>query len=356
MGGSVKHVAGVDTHKDTHSIAVIDRVGAVVAELTIAATVEGYAQAITRVTEFEGLVWGIEGTGSYGRGFVDELLRRGASVFDVPGSLTKRHRRNASRRGKSDVQDARAIAGVVLRESGRLGRCERSDEQEAVRVLYDRRDRLVHARTEAINRIRAAALRLDVRELPAKLSNGVGLRKVHEAIDFLRGSSYTADALIAEIEEAVSDVERISDRIRTLEKQIRPFVERLAANLLTLNGASLVVAAGLIGHSGSLSNIRNAAAFAMRAGVAPVPCSSGKSKAVRVNTGGNRQLNRCLHVMALVQVRTAGHAGRVYYDRKRGEGKTHRAAMRALKRQLATVVYYRLAESRRLMERPTAAA
>jgi transposase len=356
MGGSVKHVAGVDTHKDTHSIVVIDRVGVVVAQFTIAATLEGYAQAISRVSEFEGLVWGIEGTGSYGRGFVDELLRHGASVFDVPGSLTKRHRKNASRRGKSDLQDAHAIAEVVLRESGRLSRCERYDEQEAVRVLYDRRDRLVQGRTEAINRIRAGALRLDVRDLPANLTTTVGLRKVQVAVDPLRGSSHTADALIAEIEEAVTDVGRISERIRALEKQIRPFVERLAGNLLRLDGASVVVAAGLIGHSGPLRNIRNAAAFAMRAGVAPVPCSSGKSQSVRVNTGGNRQLNRCLHVMALVQIRRAGHAGRVYYDRKRGEGKTHRAAMRALKRQLATVVYYRLAESRRLLERPMAAA
>jgi len=34
--------------------------------------------------------------------------------------------------------------------------------------------------------------------------------------------------------------------------------------------------------------------------------------------------------------------GRVYYDRKRMEGKTHRAARRALTRQLATMVFYRL--------------
>ena len=36
------------------------------------------------------------------------------------------------------------------------------------------------------------------------------------------------------------------------------------------------------------------------------------------------------------------HLGRVYYESTRTEGKTHRAALRALKRQLATVVFYRL--------------
>jgi hypothetical protein len=45
------------------------------------------------------------------------------------------------------------------------------------------------------------------------------------------------------------------------------------------------------------------------------------------------------------QVRCTGHVGRTYYDRKRNEGKTHLAAMRCLKRQLATIVYYRLREA-----------
>ncbi len=72
------------------------------------------------------------------------------------------------------------------------------------------------------------------------------------------------------------------------------------------------------------------------------PGLSGPNSAVRINTGGNRQLNRLLHVIAFSQIRSTAHAGRIYYDRKRREGKTHRSAMRALKRQLCTVVYYRL--------------
>jgi len=108
-----------------------------------------------------------------------------------------------------------------------------------------------------------------------------------------------------------------------------------------------VVAAGVIGRAGSLGNCRDASAFAMRAGVAPVPCSSGRSHTLRLNTGGNRQLNRRLHVVALTQIQSVDHSGRRYYDRKRTEGKTHRAAMRALKRQLATVVFYRLTSGQR---------
>ncbi len=60
----------------------------------------------------------------------------------------------------------------------------------------------------------------------------------------------------------------------------------------------------------------------------------------RLDGGEHRQLNCLLHVIALVQVRTSARAGRLYYQRKRSEGKTHLAAFRALKRQLATVIYH----------------
>jgi transposase len=221
------------------------------------------------------------------------------------------------------------------------------DEQEALRLLYDRRDRLVRTRTEAINRLRGAALRLDLHDLPTKLVGRAALQTVRRTSASFRGASYTADALVDEIEEAAADVERLGVRIAAIEKQLVPFVERLAPSLLALRGVSSVVAAGLIGHAGLLNNCRNAAAFAMRAGAAPVPCSSGPNQAVRVNTGGDRQLNRCLHTIAIVQVRAPSHAGRIYHDRKRAEGKTHRQTLRSLKRQLATVVFYRLATTLR---------
>jgi transposase len=99
-----------------------------------------------------------------------------------------------------------------------------------------------------------------------------------------------------------------------------------------------------------MRNYRNSAAFAAKCGAAPVPCSSGRNVAVRVNAGGDRQMNRLLHVVAMAQVMAAAHAGREYYERKRAEGKTHLAAMRCLKRQLATVVYYRLKAVQRTIE------
>jgi transposase len=342
----MQFVAGVDCHADSHTIVFINAVGEVQLELTIDTTAEGYTKALDVASRYGNVFWGLEGTGSYGRAFADFLVERGAVVYEVPGSFTKRHRKHASQRGKSDAYDARAIAEAVLREADRLPRYEHIDEQEAVRLQYDRRDRLVRERTQAVNRLRSTALRLSLGPLPVTLISEKGLRRIESLSVGLRGRNHTTNVLVDDVEDAIADIRRFNERIANAEKWLRPFVERLCPELLTMRGISVVVAAGLLGHAGNLKTCRNAGAFAMRAGTAPVSCSSGRSQAVRLNVGGDRQLNRCLHVAALSQLREKTHAGRIYYDRKRTEGKTHRAALRALKRQLTTVVHYRLQVTR----------
>lgn len=340
-------VAGVDCHKSTHTAVFIDRMGREVGSITFPASAAGYQVALEKAETLGCGRWGLEGTGSYGYAFAVCASVRGAEVFEVPGAYTKRHRKNSSRRGKSDRQDAKASAEAVLRESERLPRFTLALVQRALRLRYDQRDRLVRERTKAVNRVRDAAVRLGVTELARDLTSD---RAARDLLELARqfgedGELHVAAlALVDELIDGTEDILRINGRVRRATKHMRPLVRAMSSRLLDLRGVSTIVAAGLIGHTGDLRNLRDASAFAMKAGVAPIQASSGRSAAVRLNTGGDRQLNRLLHVIAMTQTRTPGHEGRQYYDRKRGEGKTHRAAMRCLKRQLATVVYYRLRE------------
>jgi len=351
----VEFFAGVDTHRDTHSIAIVNALGELLEAFTISADRDGYAEAIERSCKFNGLIWGLEGTGSYGRPFADLLVREGHTVFEVPGTITKRHRRRLRRRGKSDPQDAHAIAEAVLRERETLPQHVEMDEEEATRLLYERRDRYVRERTAKINRIRALSLRLQL-DLPADLTSDKTLEAVEKSLRGTQTYGYADYEVVDELRDLLTDLHRIADRIADLETRMRPFVERLAPVLLELRGCSVISAAGLIGHVGSTHNYRNADAFASHAGTAPVPCSSGKYQSVRLSTGGNRQLNRCLHNIANSQMHAAGHAGKVYYDRKRSEGKTHREAMRCLKRRLATVVFRALKSAQSSRETTSHAA
>ncbi|MEX1182465.1 MAG: IS110 family transposase [Gemmatimonadota bacterium] len=347
-------VAGVDCHKRSHTIVFLDGLGQVVQHLTIPTTADGYEQALMVGDSLGCVEWGVEGAGCYGFAFAVYASAHEAVVVEVPGAFTKRHRRHASQRGKSDAQDARAIAEVVLREPDRLPKFFLAATQRALRLRYDQRDRLVRERTRAVNRLRMGAILLGVTELPTDLTTAKAARRIITQARGLREAVQLGPAgaaIVDEIEEAAEDVLRLNERIKGAEKAIRPLVRKIAAELLQLHGVSDVVAAGLIGHAGDMRNYRNAAAFAAKCGAAPVPCSSGRNTAMRVNTGGDRQLNRLLHTIALTQVRTEDHEGRRYYDRKRAEGKTHLAALRCLKRVLAGVVYYRLRASDQVLNR-----
>ncbi len=333
--------AGVDCHKDTHTVVILDTRGKVVRELVVASESAGYAQAIAAAKELGEVVFGLEGTGHYGRAFARALVVDGIIVYEVPGMLTKRHRRQASRKRKSDRNDAHAIAEVVLRDAERLPLFREHDEQEALRAQYDQRDRLVRERSASINRLRSNALRLNI-EAPSDLRSLCALETLRKGVERVTGGTRRDSVLADEMQFDIDTIHRLTKRISKLENEMSPFVRRLAPELLAIHGVSTVVAGGLIGHAGDIHNLRDSSAFAMRSATAPISWSSGRHQAVRLNVGGNRQLDRLLHVIAMIQIRSADHVGRKYYDKKRNEGKTARAAMRSLKRQLATVVYFRL--------------
>jgi transposase len=335
-------------HKSNHTVVFIDGIGIVRGTLTFPTTTEGYEAALSEAARLGCSEWGIEGSGLYGYAFAIHAAATGASVFEVPGICTKRNRRASSRRGKSDTNDAKAIAETVLREQDRLTTFRLATTQRTLRLRYEQRDRFVRDRTIAVNRIRSAALLLGISELPADLTPTKAARRLAEIAAGFASSTNVRSAMSATLDDIIDAAERIillNARIKRVESIIRPMVREIAPELLEIHGVSEVAAAGLIGHTGDLRGTRDASAFAMKCGAAPVECSSGRRETVRVNLGGDRQLNRILHTAALSQVRRSGHPGRLYYDRKRAEGKTHLASMRCLKRTLATIVFYRLREA-----------
>ncbi len=91
-------------------------------------------------------------------------------------------------------------------------------------------------------------------------------------------------------------------------------------------------------QAGDITRFPDRNHFASWTGTAPIDASSGDHTRHRLSRGGNRQINRVLHVMAFVQLRNATE-GRAYYDRKKAAGKTSTEAMRCLKRRLSDIVY-----------------
>jgi hypothetical protein len=70
--------------------------------------------------------------------------------------------------------------------------------------------------------------------------------------------------------------------------------------------------------------------------------SSGGRKVYRLSLRGNRRLNHAIHMAAITQIRHKHSEGRAYYERKIAEGKTHKEALRCLKRRISDAIYARL--------------
>ena len=108
--------------------------------------------------------------------------------------------------------------------------------------------------------------------------------------------------------------------------------------LLDLHGIGPSGAARLLVEVGDVTRFPDRNHFASWTGTAPIDASSGDHVRHRLSRGGNRQINRVLHIMATVQLRNPTE-GRAYFDRKKAAGKTSKEAMRCLKRRLSDVVY-----------------
>ncbi|MFE4230121.1 transposase [Arthrobacter sp. NPDC056886] len=106
-----KVIAGIDTHADTHHVAVINEHGKPLADREFLAVGSGYRKIVDFITSYGTVIAvGVEGTGSYGA----ELSRtlRGESLCALEVNRPNRAARRL--KGKSDPLDAYQAAQSVL--------------------------------------------------------------------------------------------------------------------------------------------------------------------------------------------------------------------------------------------------
>ena len=136
----------------------------------------------------------------------------------------------------------------------------------------------------------------------------------------------------------ISDLERVYRRQKASDKELKQLVAATGSTLMSLPGIGPQGAARLLVEVGDVTRFPTAAHLASWTGTAPIDASSGDQVRHRLSRGGNRQINRVLHVMAIVQLRNPSE-GRSYFDRKKNDGKTSMEAIRCVKRRLSDIVY-----------------
>lgn len=338
-------VLGIDPHKKSHTAVALEAAtGELLGELTVGTDQRGcecllaWARSLGPERRFA-----LEDCRHLTGRLERFLIVRGEASVRVPPKLMAQTRRSARSRGKSDAIDAAAVARAALREP-QLPEARLPGPERELRLLTDHRADLVAERTRVQSRLRwhlhDLALPLEV---PAKaLGRACWLARLEAELAGLGG----IQARLAR--ELTGRCRTLSAEIDALEREITQLTSELAPELLALPGCGALTAASIIGETAGALRFASEARFAMHAGVAPVPVSSGRTDRYRLNRRGNRQLNCALHRIAVTQLRMHEPA-RAFMARKRAEGKTKREALRCLKRHLARVVWrlLRCAEERR---------
>ena len=328
---------GVDSHKSSFAVAVLDEIGRPIGIREFNNDDNGHRLAIEWIeAQHPDRVVGIEGSGSYGAGLSRVLLAAGEDVREVPAFLSHRERKKSPARGKSDANDAVAIARVVSRGEG-LSSPQRCEALQDLKLLTDHRDQLVRARTQLINRTHRDLV-ISHPGYDKRIPKLTSKRNLRAAITLLRGDRSIRAELIR---DRVAEIKRLDDKIAGVERRIAAKVRESGTTLTKLRGVGFIVAAKILGEVGDLSRLRSKGSFAMLTGTAPLEASSGKTKRHRLNRGGNRQLNYALHMMALARCR-GNPDTRAYMARLQMEGKSNKESMRCLKRQLSNVIFREL--------------
>ncbi len=336
---------GVDPHKGSHTAVAIDENEVALGELRVRSSTAQVERLTAWAARWPERTWAVEGAGGLGYLLAQQLVAAGEVVVDVQPKLGARVRLLASgATNKNDPNDARSVAIAALRSTSL--RPVMAEDHAAVLKLWAKRSRdLGSARTQVACRLHAVLCEL----VPGGVAKDITAGHAAAVLDEVVPTGAVQRARHDLALEFLDDLRRIDGQMRDTKKRLQEAVAASGTTTTEIFGVGPFVAATVIGYVGDVSRFADRDHFAAYNGTAPIEVSSGNRKIYRLSRRGNRRLNHAIHMAAVTQIRFRHSTGRVYYDRKIAEGKTHKEAIRSLKRRISDAIYARLvADARRV--------
>ncbi len=371
--------AGVDAGKEFHWAYVLNASGR---QLLSRKVENDEADLSTLIDEAlslaEEVIWALDQPGGSTALLLALLWERNQRVLYIPGLTVDRSREAYRGESKTDARDAHVIADQA-RMRPDLGELEAGEQEIAeLQLLLARRRDLITDQSRTITRLREALLSLfpaleralDLNskgpltllthyQTPAQLRRA-GHKRVATYLRNrgVKGSNKVADKALAAakaqsvtlpaqevasriVAELAKDVLGLKERVESLDEELKQrFFARPEARILTsLPGMGPILGAEFLVAVGDICAFSSAERLAAYAGLVPAARDSGKRVGNNKRMpGGNKVLKRVFYQSAFASLRSAPES-RVFYDRKRAEGKRHTQALIALARRRVNVLW-----------------
>jgi transposase len=304
---------GVDPHKGSHTAVVIGPAEEPLGELRVRASAAQAGKLVEWAGAWPERTWAVEGAGGLGHLLAQQLVAVGELVLDVQPKLASR---------------------VRLLQAGDVNK-----NDPAVLKVWSKRHRdLARNRNQVACRLHAVLCDLVPGGHPKEISAA-------QAARILERTSPSGAVALARAElaaEFLADLRHLDAQLRDTRKKLAAAVKASGTTLTQVFGVGPVIAGTIAGDVGDIARFPRRDHFAAYNGTAPVEVSSGNRKIHRLSLRGNRRINHAIHMAAITQIRHKHSDGRAYYDKKLAEGKTHKEALRSLKRRISDAVYARL--------------
>lgn len=385
------HYVGVDIAKRTHSAAVLDDEGLLVAEpFMFENSSQGFAFFLMKLgsigADCNECAIAMESTGHYWFALLDFLIAHGFDPIVLNPIQTDAYRKvDSVRAAKTDLVDAVLIADLIRVK--RFAPWNRSDELcDALKQLTRYRSTLVGQSTRIKNKTTAAldrvfpeyadifthpysptskavleqcptpqrVMRFGIHRLTRLIETASNGRCGRDYADMLMaaartsvGASHSSDALALQIRLMIEQLDFLESQMKSLDDEIARILDETPGRwLTTIPGVGPTLAAQITGEIGNPHRFSSARKLVAYAGMDATVRQSGESEeAGHMSKRGSAQLRYAL-VRAADGVRRLDPYFRDYYEKKIGEGAHYFCAVSGVARKLSGVVLALMREER----------
>jgi transposase len=380
---------GIDVGSKKHRVGIASPEGVLLEEFSIPHCRQGFERFFERVEYHRrGLPVAVamEGYGGHARPLDKEILRRGYKLLNVNNLKLARFREVFPAPAKTDELDTRLILNLFCLDEhlplsrGTLARVHAvPEENEKLLRLSRRRRELVEEKVRLSNRMRSDLMSvcpellaitgsaenlwflrfLTCRDDLAQLARlrwesllkipGVGKGYAQRIRSWQAGASFSGDVSYVG-PMIIADARRILDllaQIASLEAAMRDLASssEIARLLSSIPGFGEVGVAELAGEIGTEKRFAGEASLALYLGMCPLDNQSGGYHGSKVPKQVNKRARKAMMNALAHHVRQVPQS-RIFYEKKRAQGKSHNQALRAVGRHLVRVIWCMLRDGR----------